>query len=84
MLSSKEIYSKNAKGFFPKSVVNKQQNRSDARTTEQSRTAIKEKFSGNMALSSRQVTTEALHALKYFTLICSKIYYGVMFFSSNH
>ena len=42
--------------------------------------AIKKKFNGNVALSSRQVTTEALHALKYLTLICSKIYYGVMFF----
>ena len=33
MLSSKEIYNKNAEGFSPKGVVNKQQNRSDARTT---------------------------------------------------
>ena len=41
---------------------------------------LKNKFNGNVALSSRQVTTEALHALKYLTLICSKIYYGVMFF----
>ena len=33
MLSSKEIYNKNAKGFSSKGVVNKQQNSSDARTT---------------------------------------------------
>ena len=33
MLSSKEIYNKNAKGFSSKGVVNKQQSSSDARTT---------------------------------------------------
>ena len=33
MLSSKEIYNKNARGLSSKGVVNKQQNSSDARTT---------------------------------------------------
>ena len=33
MLSSKEIYNKNARGLSLKGVVNKQQNSSDARTT---------------------------------------------------
>ena len=55
MLSSKEIYNKNAKGFSSKGVVNKQQNSSDTRTTEQLRTAIKKKFSGNVVLGSRLV-----------------------------
>ena len=34
MLSSKEIYNENAKDFSSKGLVNKQQNSSDARTTE--------------------------------------------------
>ena len=34
MLSSKEIHNENAKGFSSKDHVNKQQNSSDARTTE--------------------------------------------------
>ena len=33
MLSSREIYNKDAKGFSSKGVVNKQQNSSDARKT---------------------------------------------------
>ena len=33
MLSSREIYNKNAKGFSSKGVLNKQQNSSDARKT---------------------------------------------------
>ena len=34
MLSSKEIYNKNAKDFSSKGIVNKQQNGSEARKTE--------------------------------------------------
>ena len=84
MLSSKEIYNENAKGFSSKGLLNKQQNSSDARTPGWLRTAIKKKFNGNVVLGSLLVPTECTHCFEIldFNLQQNLLWRNV--FSLNH